>query len=175
MMDAVFVFSLLPVAFILFVVAAGLIKKVDVYTAFIKGARQGLTTAIKVLPYILAMMMAIALFRAGGVLSLVEKAVRPLLQAVGAPEEVGPLFLIQPFSGSAALSMLSDIYARVGPDSFAGQVASVMMGSAETIFYTVAIYFAAVGVQRTRYTIPVALTASVVALIASVWVCRWLL
>ena len=174
-MDAVFIFSLLPVAFILAVVAAGLIKKVDVYTAFVKGARQGLGTAIKVLPYMIAMMMAIALFRAGGMLALVEKAVQPVLQAVGAPEEVGPLFLLQPLSGSAALSMLADIYARVGPDSFAGQVASVMMGSSETVFYTVAIYFASVGVERTRHTIPVALLASVVGLIASVWVCRWLL
>ncbi|MFZ5975015.1 MAG: spore maturation protein [Bacillota bacterium] len=174
-MDSVFIFSLLPVAFILVVVVVGLIRKVDVYTAFVKGARQGLGTAIKVLPYIIAMLMAIALFRAGGVLELVEKAVRPLLRLVGAPEEVGPLFLLRPFSGSAALSMLTDIYAHAGPDSFTGQVASVLMGSTETIFYTVALYFAAVGVERTRHTIPVALMASVVSLIASVWVCRWLL
>lgn len=174
-MDAVFIFSLLPVAFIFAVVVAGLFKKVDVYTAFVKGARQGLSTAIKVLPYIIAMLTAIAIFRAGGILSLVEKAVQPLLQAVGAPGEVGPLFLLRPFSGSAALSMLTDIYAHAGPDSFAGQVASVLMGSTETVFYTVALYFAAVGVERTRHTIPVALMASVVSLLASVWLCRWLL
>lgn len=174
-MDAVFIFSLLPVAFIFWVVATGLIKKVDVYTAFVKGARQGLGTALKVLPYMVAMMLAIALFRQGGILTLLEHAIRPLLQAFGAPQETGPLFLITPLSGSASLAMLSDIYARVGPDSFAGQVASVMVGSSETIFYTVAIYFAAVGVERTRHTIPVALAASAVAYVASVLVCRWLL
>ena len=174
-MDAVFVFSLLPVAFIFAVVAAGLIKKVDVYTAFVEGARQGLKTVVKVLPYLVAMLMAIAVFRAGGILPLVETVFRPVLKAVGAPEEVGPLFFIRPFSGSAALSMLADIYARAGPDSFAGQVASVMIGSTETVFYTAAVYFAAARVERTRHTIPVALLASVVGLIASVWFCRWLL
>lgn len=174
-MDIVFIFSLLPIAFILWVVAVGLMKKVDVYTAFVEGAKQGMQTAVKVLPYMIAMMVAIAVFRQGGLLTIIEGWIEPALNVIDAPKEVGPLFLLRPFSGSAALSMLSEIYTTTGVDSYASDVASVMMGSTETIFYTVAIYFAAVGIEKTRHTIWVALIASVVGLVASVFVVKWLL
>ena len=169
------IFALLPAIFIVLTIVGGMIKKVDVYNAFVKGARQGLATALRILPNMAAMLVAIGVFRAGGALGATEKLLSPLFSFIGAPQEVAPLFALRPFSGSASLAMLDEIFRSVGPDSFAGVVASVVMGSSETVFYTVGIYYAAVGVTKTRYTIPAAMLAQVAALVVSVWACRLLL
>jgi spore maturation protein B len=159
-------------AFIAFVVVFGTAKKVNVYESFIAGAKQGLTTAFRILPYVVGFIFAIQMFTASGCFDYIAGALSPLLKPVGIPPEVLPLALMQPFSGSASLAMLTSIFNRYGPDSFIGRAASTMMGSSETIFYTVSLYYGSVGVKKTRYTIPAAIISAVAGLIASILVCR---
>lgn len=159
-------------AFIAFIVVVGSAKKVNVYESFIKGATQGLSTVIRILPYVVGFVFAIRMFTASGCFETIAAALSPVLTPLGIPPEVLPLFLMQPFSGSASIAMLTTLFARYGPDSFIGRAASTMMGSSETIFYTVSLYYGSVGVNKTRYTIPAALISAIAGLIASILVCR---
>lgn len=142
-------------------IAWGLYKKVDVYSAFVKGASEALNVLIKILPYMAAMLIALNVFRSSGALSWLIKSMMPLLERAGIPAELVPLLVLRPFSGSAALALLQDIFANYGVDSYAGLAASVIVGSTETIFYTIAIYFGAVNITRTRHSIPVALISGI--------------
>ena len=153
----------------------GMIKRVDVFAAFAEGAEEGLKIAVKVLPYIIAMMLAITVFRESGGLDLLSSLLRPVFNLAGIPVEIVPISVLRPFSGGGAVGLLAEIYQTYGPDSFIGRVASVMMGSTETIFYTLALYFGSVGIKKSRHTLSVALAAHVVCIILSVWVVRWLM
>lgn len=164
-------FALLPTFFILTVTAIGACRRVGVYDAFVEGAREGLRAAVDVLPYMAAMLSVIALFRASGGMDALERLIAPAFAWLGVPPEVAPLFVLRPFSGSASLAMLDEIFRTAGVDSAAGVVASVLMGSSETVFYTAGVYCAAAGVVRTRYIIPVSLATQGVALLASAWAC----
>lgn len=175
MQSIIYIFSLLPVAFILAVVIAGLCRRVDLYAAFVDGAKEGLQAAVQVLPYMVAMLAVIAVFRTGGAMQALQRILAPVFTFFGIPEEVAPLFALRPFSGSASLAMLDEIYRTTGVDSTAGIVASVLMGSSETVFYTAGIYCAAAGVTRTRYIIPASMATQVVALFASAWACQLVL
>ena len=158
--------------FIGLIVIWGIVKKVNVYDAFVEGAAGGLKVAVKVLPYLAAILLAIAVFRASGAFDYISVALSPILSTIGLPSEVLPLAIIKPFSGSASLSVISDIFATCGPDSYAGVLASVIMGSSETVFYTAALYAGSVGIKDLRHTIPAALTATVVGMGVSIIVCR---
>ncbi len=158
--------------FIAAIVVFGLAKKVPVYEAFIRGAKQGLTTVIRILPYVVGFIFAIQIFTASGSFDYIAAALSPLLKPIGIPPEVLPLALMRPFSGSASLGMLTTMLSRYGPDSFIGRVSSTMMGSSETLFYTTALYFGSVGIKKTRYTIPVALISELAGLLTSVTVCK---
>lgn len=158
--------------FIAGIVVFGLAKKVSVYEAFIRGAKQGFSTVIRILPYVVGFVFAIQIFTASGSFDYIAKALSPLLKPIGIPPEILPLALMRPFSGSASIGMLTMIFTRYGPDSFIGRSASTLMGSAETLFYTTALYYGSVGIKKTRYTIPAALTADFIGLIASVAFCR---
>ncbi|MDP2892687.1 MAG: spore maturation protein [Bacillota bacterium] len=160
-------------SFIVLIVIYGLIKKVDVYNAFVEGAKEGLNTAVKILPYVAAMMLAVGIFSASGGFDMITGIFEKPAKALGIPAEVLPLFLVRPFSGSAAMAVLADIFKNSGPDSFAGLLASTMMGSSETIFYTSALYFGAARIKKTRYAIPLALCSEIIGLISSVLVCTW--
>ena len=149
---------LLPVL-ILLIVGAGLIKGVPVYDAFIDGAKEGLKTAVTILPYMIAMLSAIVLMQRSGFLSSLTQLLMPVFTFLGIPKSVAPLMLLRPFSGSASLAMLQNILETQGPDSRAGLVASTLMGSTETIFYTCGLYLGAAGVKKSRYAIPAALIA----------------
>ncbi|MGI6175918.1 MAG: spore maturation protein [Christensenellales bacterium] len=162
---------IIPV-FISLIVIYGLIKKVNVYDAFIEGASRGLKTAAKVLPYLGAMLIAIAVFKAAGGFFYIGEALRPGLEALKLPGEVLPLMIVKPFSGSAALSALSEVYSVNGPDSYAGVLASVMMGSSETIFYTISIYAGSSGIKDLRYSVFAALISMLAGYAASVLVCN---
>lgn len=137
-----------------------LIRRADVYDAFVAGAREGLPLLLRVLPCIAAMLIALRVLRASGALEAFIQMLSPMLDRIGMPAELVPLFVLRPFSGSAALSLLKDVFDSSGPDSFEGIAASVMLGSTETVFYTVAVYFGSIGVKRTRGVLPVALVLS---------------
>ncbi|KAB3537811.1 spore maturation protein [Alkaliphilus pronyensis] len=150
----------------------GLIKGVKLYDVFIEGAQEGFKTAVKIMPYLIAIFLAVNIMRKSGGMELLTKIFIPLTKPLGIPSEVLPLAFIRPFSGSGSLALLKDIITTYGADTFIGRVASTMMGSAETIFYTMAIYFGAVGIQKSRHTVFAALISHVAAVLASVMICR---
>ena len=137
----------------------GLIKKVDLYSAFAEGAKEGLLNAIHILPHLSAALVAIHILRGSGLLERLYAYLTPFMQTIGLVPGVTPLFFIRPLSGSAALAVLTDILHQYGPDSRTGLLASTMMGSGETVLYTCALYLAAAGVKKSRYIIPVSLVA----------------
>ena len=158
--------AVLPIA-IASVLTFALVKKVDVYSAFAKGAKEALPVLINILPYLAAMLMAINVFRESGALAALIRLLEKPLAALGFPAELLPLALLRPFSGSASLALLSDVYAQYGADTFLGRAASLMMGSSETIFYTLALYFGSIHVTKTRYCVPVALLSGAVGIAVS--------
>ena len=157
---------LLP-GMILIIIAAGLIKGVPVYEAFVEGAKEGLKTAVTILPYMIAMLSAIVLMQRSGFLASLTQMLTPVFTFLGIPKSVAPLMLLRPFSGSASLAMLQNILETQGPDSRAGLVASTLMGSTETIFYTCGLYLGAAGVKKSRYAIPASLVAWLVGSVAA--------
>lgn len=149
----------------------GFIKKVNIYEAFVEGAGEGFKTAVRIMPYMIAIFLAIGIFRESRALSLFTKVLSPITKVLGIPQEVVPLVIMRPISGSGALGIVRDIIHTYGADSFIGRVASTMMGSAETIFYTMAVYFGAVAIRDTRHTLGAALISHLAAVIASVVIC----
>ena len=139
--------------------AYGLRRKIDVYAALTAGAESALGVAARILPSMAALFCAIYMLRASGALELLTAFLSPLTGWLGLPAETTALMLIRPLSGSGALAAGSELMAQYGPDSYIGRVAAVMLGSTETTFYTVAVYFGAAGISKTRYTIPAALAA----------------
>ncbi len=158
-------------SFILIIIIYAVIKKVDVYEAFIVGAKEGIGLAVKIFPYIVAMLFAINIFSISGGLDVLSKIIDPILSLFRIPAGVIPLFVMRPFSGSASFGILAGIFNAFGADSFTGRVASTLMGSSETLFYTVSLYFGSVGMKKSGYTIPVVLICDVVGLISASVVC----
>ncbi|MBQ3242035.1 MAG: spore maturation protein [Oscillospiraceae bacterium] len=165
---------ILPLTMVL-IVGYGMWKKVPVFDCFLEGAREGLTSAVQILPALIALITAVGMFKASGALDLLTAFLRPLFSLLRLPDAVIPLALLRPISGSGAMVIFQDILQRSGPDSFAGRVASVMQGSTETTFYTIAVYFGATKVIQTRHTLPSALTADIVGFIMSAAAVRILL
>ena len=151
---------------ILGLIIYALIKRVDIYSAFTEGAAEALPMLIRILPYMAGMLAAIQALRAS--LEWLLGALSPAFNAMGLPAELAPLFILRPFSGSAALSLLGDVLTTYGPDTFTGVAASIMLGSTETIFYTIALYFGTVGIRRTRAALPAALISSVIGTAAAI-------
>ena len=145
----------------------GLWKGVDLYDALTCGMKAGLRVCAGIFPAVLTMLVAITMVRASGAIDLLSAFLGPVLEAVGMPAECLPLALLRPFSGSGALSVGSVVIAQCGPDSRAGRVAAVMLGSSDTSFYTIAVYSAYLGLKNTRYTLKAALTADAVAFLMS--------
>lgn len=157
--------------FIFIVLGYGYIKGVKVYDVFVEGAKDGFVTAVRVLPYMVAMFVAIGIFRTSGAMDMLILILSPLIRLIGIPPEILPLALMRPMSGIASTGMLAEIFKTYGPDSFVGRVASTMMGSTETIFYTLSVYFGAVGIKKIRHTLWASLLADVAGLLASVIIC----
>lgn len=153
------------------IILSGFIKEVPVYDCFVEGAKEGLKSSVKIIPPLIAIFLAIGLFRKSGAMDLITLVLSPLGRLMGVDKELMPLFIIKPISGSASLAVLKDIIATSGVDSFIGRVAATMMGSAETIVYTMAVYFGAIGVKNSRHTLPAALVSHLAGTIASVIVC----
>lgn len=160
---------------ILIILSYGHLKGVKVYEAFIEGARDGLMITFNILPYIAAMLLAVGMLRNSGGLNFMLYVLRPMTNAAGIPEEVVPLIIMKPLSGSGALGILADILKRNGADSHEGILASIIMSSTETIFYTITVYFGSVGIKNIRHTLAAALIADVTGVAAAILVCRFLL
>ena len=156
------------------VAAWGVRRKVDVYTALTDGAAEGLRVVLRICPNLIALLSAVYMLRASGALDFFMTLLAPVLTAIGIPPETAPLLLIRPLSGSGALAAGSELMAAYGVDSTVGRTAAVMLGCTETTFYTIAVYFGAAGIRRTRYTVPAALAADMAGFIAAAWSVRLL-
>ena len=151
--------DLLVPAIIAGVSCYGMAKKVDVYDALLQGAAKGLEILWRILPALVTLLTVVAMLRASGALEVAAKALSPVLGLLGIPPETMGLMLVRPISGSAALGGGSELITTYGPDSAIGRTAAVMLGSTETTFYTIAVYFGAAGIKKTRYAVPAALCA----------------
>lgn len=161
--------------FLLFVVGIpcyAACKKINVFETFIEGAKQGFTISINILPYLIAMFVAIGMLRASGFFELLKNLLAPLCSAIGMPTELIPLALIRPFSGSASNGILAELIHEHGGNALLSKMAATMIGSTETTFYVVAIYFGSIAIKKTRHTIPAGLIAELAAVVSSVVICN---
>jgi spore maturation protein B len=153
---------------------AGIIRKVKVYDVFIEGAKDGFEVAVKIIPFLVGILVAIGMFRASGAMDMLTAALRPILVVTGFPAELFPLAVLRTLTGSGSLALTTDLIKTYGPDSLLGRMAATMYGSSETTFYVLAVYFGAVSVRKTRHAVPAALIGDVVAAIATVAICVWM-
>ncbi len=153
------------------IVLRGLMTGCDVYGAFLKGAEKGMRSAISLLPALCAMLLMLALVNASGMAELLSRLLSPLTDVMHLPGEVAPMLLLRPLTGSGSLAALESIYETCGVDSRAGRIASVLMGSSETIFYTMTVYLGAAGVKK----LPHVMTVSLAAYLLSAALCGWLM
>ena len=149
-----------------------LIRRVDVYSILTDGAQEGLTVLLRILPSLVALLTAVYMLRASGAMEFLGSLLAPALNFLGIPEKLAALLLIRPVSGSAALAVGSELIADHGADSYIGRIAAVMLGSSETTFYTIAVYFGSAGIHRTRHAVPDALIADLVCFISSAFAVR---
>jgi spore maturation protein SpmB len=168
-------FSIIAIPLLIVVfLGYGLIKKVKVYEQFVEGAKEGFTIAVKIIPYLVAMLVAIGIFRAGGAMDWLIKILKPFTDLIGMPAEALPMALMRPLSGSGSLGIMSEIISVHGPDSFLGIMVSTFYGSTETTFYVLALYFGAVNIKRTRHALPAGLVADIVGILSAVFIVRLL-
>lgn len=147
-------------------------RGVNVFESFVQGAQEGFTTAIRIIPHLVAMFVAIYLLRFSGALDLVIKFVNPLLVLGGAPPEILPLVITRPLSGSAAFGLTVDLINTYGPDSFIGRLASTLQGSTDTTFYIMAVYFGSVGIKKTRHALVAGLIGDIAGFLAALYICQ---
>lgn len=152
----------------------GLYKRVPVYEEFVEGAKEGFKVAVMIIPYLVAILFAIGMFRASGALEFLIEGTRPILSAIGIPPEVIPMGIVRPLTGSGSAAIVVDMINQYGEDSLVVKIAATMFGSTETTFYVVAVYFGAVNIKKTRHAIPAGLIADVFAMILAVYVVKLL-
>jgi spore maturation protein B len=153
---------------------AGIIRGVKVYDVFIEGAKEGFDVAVRIIPFLVGILVAIGMFRGSGAMDLLMAGVRPLVAPTGFPPELVPLAILRSLTGSGSLAFTTDLIKAQGADSLIARTAATLYGSSETTFYVLAVYFGSVGIRRTRHAVPAALIADLVAAIAAVMVCAWL-
>lgn len=162
---------LLPLILLL-TAMTGVFRRVDVYQKLGEGAADGLKLLVHILPPLIGLMTAIQMLRASGFLEWAAQALEPALGWLGIPPEMIGLMLVRPMSGSGALGLGAELMEAYGPDSLVGRTAAVMLGASETTFYTITVYFGAVGIRKTRYAIPAALCADLAGFVAAAWAVR---
>ncbi|MCK5519691.1 MAG: spore maturation protein [Candidatus Marinimicrobia bacterium] len=161
--------SVLAIPLILvFIPLYGYIKGVKVYEVFSEGAKEGFDVALRIIPFLVAIFLAISIFRSSGAMDILSWILSPLTNLIGMPGEILPLAFMRPLSGSGALGIVSELVTTHGPDSLIGRIASVMMGSTETTFYVLAVYFGSISISETRHALPAALMADLAGIISSV-------
>ncbi len=157
---------ILPVM-ILFILSLALIKKVPVYEEFIEGAKDGFKVSISIIPYLVAIIVAVSMFRASGILDWLKDFANNII-----PPDIIPLMITRPLSGSAALGIFSDIAKEYGADSYIAKLAAIMVGSSETTFYVLAVYFGSVGIKKYRYALLTGIIADITNIVLAIWVAR---
>jgi spore maturation protein B len=162
---------IIPV-FLLLVVVYGVGKKVRVYDCFVSGAKDGITVVIKIFPYLLGIFVAVKSFQASGAFDFAQELFRGLFTAFNVPIEVIALAIIKPLSGSASLAVFTNIVKTTGPDSPASLISAIVMGSAETTFYVLAVYLGAVGIKKTRYLVSVCVLSDIVGMIIAIGIVK---
>lgn len=167
---SVFVLPAIIVGFPLY----GLIKKVPVYEEFVEGAKEGFKVAVIIIPYLVAILFAIGMFRASGALDFLVSGLDPVLGLIGVPAEVLPMMIVRPLTGSGSAAIVLDLIGQYGEDALIVKIAATMFGSTETTFYVIAVYFGAVNVKKTRHAVPAGLTADVAAMLLAVYVVKLL-
>ena len=167
--------SLIIPLLILCIISYGLLKGVAVYEVFVDGAKEGFNIAVNIIPYLVAMLFAIAIFRASGALDFILVLLTPIADLTGFPAEVIPMGLIRPLTGSGSVAVLSELISTYGEDAIIVKIAAVMFGSTETTLYVLAVYFGAINITRTRYAIQAGLIADFAGFIAAVAITYWYL
>ena len=152
------------------ILITGLLKKVSLFDVFIEGVKQGISSTLSVAPALIALVSAVTILRASGAMDLLCGFIKPVTDSLGIPAPVVPLCLMRPISGSGSTALLNGIFTDYGPDSLCGKVASIISGSTETTFYAIAVYYGAVGIKNTKYTVPAALAADLTGMFFSVFV-----
>ncbi len=167
--------SLLAVPFLVgFIPLYAWVRGLQVYEELVEGAKEGFQVAVRIIPYLVGMLVAIGIFRAGGGLDLLARATAPILAFIHFPTELLPMALMRPLSGSGSLAILSDVIKTHGPDSILAQTAATLYGSTETTFYVLAVYFGSISIRRTRHALMAGLIADGVGILAAVYICRWM-
>lgn len=159
---------------IVLVLTMGIVKKVPVYEVFTEGAKNGFKVAVNIIPYLVAIIVAISMLRASGAIEMIAHVLSGVLARFNVPADVLPVIFVRPLSGSAALGLFSDIASTAGPTAYSTKLAAVMVGSSETTFYVLAVYFGAVGITKFRYALWVGILADIIAAIMSIVVCGWM-
>nr|VFK26083.1 MAG: spore maturation protein B [Candidatus Kentron sp. MB] len=154
------------------ILIAGAIKKVNLYESFVEGAKGGFEVALRIIPFLVAMLVAIGMFRASGAMDALAEFLSPVTDWLGLPAEALTVAIMRPLSGSGSLGLVSEIMQTHGPDSFLGNLVSTMYGSTETTFYVLAVYFGAVGIKKTRHAVAAGLLADVAGLLAALYICK---
>ena len=167
---SVFVIPTIIIGFPLY----GLARRVPVYEEFIAGAREGFQVAVNIIPYLVAILFAVAMFRASGAMEFLVEGLRPLLAPLGVPPEVLPMVITRPLTGSGSAGIMLDLINTYGPDSLIVKIAATMFGSTETTFYVVAVYFGAINIRKTRHAVAAGLIADISAMILAVIVVKWM-
>ncbi len=174
-MDFLLYLSDYMIPFVFFIVIGyGILCRAPIYDEFVKGAKDGLRIVVDILPTLIGLMVAIGVLRASGALDALAGCIEPFVAKLHFPAQLVPLVIIKMFSSSAATSLLLDIFKQYGPDSYYGQLASIIMSCTETIFYTMAVYFMVAGVKKTRYTLAGALVATAAGVVGSVFIVQFL-
>ena len=163
--------NILVPSIILFVVVYGKYKKIDIYDSFVKGAVDGLKSAWSIAPAIIGIFLAIAIFKAGNGIQILEFIFTPIAKLMSIPKELIGLIIVKPLSGSGALAMYTELAQRVGVDTIVERMGSTIVGASETIFYTMAVYYGSLKIKNTRYTLTCAMISHIVGVIASVFIC----
>ncbi len=161
----------LPVILII-ILTMGLIKRVPIYEVFTDGAKEGFKVSVNIIPYLVAIIVAISMLRASGIIEFIGGICAPLFLKFNIPVDVTPIMIVRSLSGSAALGIFSDIAHSLGAESYATTLSAVMVGSSETTFYVLAVYFGAVGISKLRYAVLVGILADIIGIIAAITVCN---
>jgi spore maturation protein B len=158
--------------FILCIPLYGAVKKVRVYESFVEGAKGGFQMAIRIIPYLVAILVAVGMLRGAGAIDMLSRWLGPALQRVGFPVDILPLAIMRPLSGSGSMGIVTELIKTHGPDSFIGRLAASAYGSTETTFYVLAVYFGAVGIKKARHAVISGLVADIAGLVAAIVICR---
>jgi len=153
----------------------GLIRRVPVYEEFVTGAKEGFHVAVRIIPYLVAILFAVGMFRASGAMGYLEDGLRPYLSWIGVPPEILPMAITRPLSGGGSLAVLADMVKTHGIESIFVKISGVMYGACETTFYVIAVYFGAVNIKKTRHALPAGLIADLAGVLLAVYVVKWML